>query len=157
MKHKNVSCYMLHVSCNRMKKPLGELYSGGPKRDVKAELETRPEEITEKARELRQYLETARERVNFLYKTLQELTDNLQLLKNKMGAMPLKIRLAAENIDLNLEKTAEEFSRFQKLSEEIEQGVKKIMIIIKGYEETIKELEIKLEKEAWVDPRTGQA
>lgn len=138
-------------------KPLGELYSGGPERSVKAELEARPEEITEKAKELRQYIETSRERINSLYKTLQELADDLQLIKDKAAAMPLKMRLAAESGGSDLEETAEEFSLCQKLSKEIEQGIKGIMEIIKGYERNIKELEIKLEQEAWADPRTGQA
>lgn len=138
-------------------KPLGELYSGGPERSVEAELEVRPEEITEKAKELKQYIETAHARVNSLYKTLQELTDDLELLKDKTVAMPLTMRLAAKNIGLDLEKTAEEFARYQKLSKEIEQGITEIMRIIKGYEETIKKLETSLEQEARADTRTGQA
>lgn len=140
-----------------MKKLLGELYNGGPGRSLKAELEARPEEVTEKFKELKQYIATGHERVNSLYKTLQELAEDLQLIKDKTMAMPLTMRLAAENSGLNLEKTAEEFTRLQKLSEEIEQGIKEIMRIIKGYEGTIKELETKLEKEAWIDPRIGQA
>lgn len=146
-----------HLIIMKSHKPLGELYSGGPERSINAELEARPEEITEKARELVQYLETAHARVDKMFKTLQEFSEDLQLLKDKIAAMPLKMRLAAEQSGLDLEKTAEEFSLLQRLSEEKKQGIKDIMRIIKGYGETIKELEIKLEKEAWKDPRTGQA
>lgn len=124
---------------------------------MSAELETRSEEITEKTKELRQYIETAHTRVDELFKTLQELTEDLQLLKDKMAAMPLKMRLAAEQSGMDLEKIAEEFARHQKLSEELKQRIKDIMRIINGYGETIKKLEAKLEEEAWKDLRTGQA
>lgn len=138
-------------------KPLGELYSGGPERSVEAELEARPEEITEKAKELRQYIETGRKRVYELYETLQECTEELRLIQDKITEMPLQMRLAAENSGLDLEKTVEEFTRLQKLSEEIKQKTEKMLVTITGYEEKIKELEIKLEQEAWKDPRNGQA
>lgn len=140
-----------------MKKPLGELYSGGPELGMEETTEHEIEQITEKAKELLHYLEVADNRVSTLHEILKKYEDDLRLIKEKLEAMPLKMRLAAEGNGIGLEKTAENFSILQAFSKEIEEKIIKTVGIIKGYEGKIKELELELKKESWKNPKIGQA
>ncbi|MBI2099021.1 hypothetical protein HYT45_01235 [Candidatus Uhrbacteria bacterium] len=140
-----------------MKKPLGELYSGEADKSLESELSAEPEQMTEKAKELLRLLQTADNRVHTLHEILKKYEDDLRLIKGKLSAMPLKMRLAAEGQGINLETTAEEFSLLQNFAEEIEQKIVKTIGHIKGYEGKIKEMEMELEKESRKNPNIGQA
>lgn len=137
-----------------MKKPLGELYSGGPERSLEAELKLTPE--NEEAEKLMQLIEVGRGRIEQMREIVQKYIEDLNLIKEKTEAIPLKMRLAAENNGADLEKMADEFSELQAFPREIEQRMKEAMRVMNSYQEEIKKLELKL-SEAKRHPNIGHA
>lgn len=143
-----------------MKKPLGELYSGGPERSLEAELGAKKEKREPTyIKELRSGVEHANERVKFIHEVLRKLEEDLELVRGKIDAMPLTIQLAAKKGGPEMEKAMADLEMLQNFSKEIEQKMKEKMEIIGGWDKKIKELESKLVDESWKDgePSAGDA
>lgn len=143
-----------------MKKPLGELYGGGPERSLEAELSAKKEKQEPTyVKELRSEVEHANERVKFIHEVLRKLEEDLEIVREKIEAMPLSIQLAVKNGGPEMEKAMADLEMLQNFSKEIEQKMKEKMDIIGGWSNKIKELEEKLVDENWKDgePSVGDA
>lgn len=143
-----------------MKKPLGELYSGGPERSLEAELSAKKEKQEPTyVKELRSEVEHANERVKFIHEVLRKLEEDLEIVREKIEAMPLSIQLAVKKGGPEMEKAMADLEMLQNFSKEIEQKMKEKMDIIGGWSNKIKELEEKLVDENWKDgePSVGDA
>lgn len=143
-----------------LEKPLGELYSGGPEKSIEAELNPREEKVPTYIKELRSNIELAAGRVQLIHEALRKLGEDLNLVHEKIDAMPLKLPLAAERGGAETEKALSDLEMLQDFSKEIEAKMKEKMDMIKEWEEKIKKMEEKLVDGSWKDempPSIGEA